>query len=410
MVSNTNLKIALRHLTSRKKQTIIAILSVLFGVSMYIFMNGFMGGVNKMQTEMTFSSMAHIRIYNDVETNVPNLISEDDKTVVNVRNPKSILYSEGMKNATKIVEELRKNKQLSAVTSQVNLSATFRNGSLSFGGTISGIDVVNENKMFAMKQYVKAGKWDDLDNSNTNIILGIKLADKLGIKVNDIVLIATNNTTKNYKVVCILETGSSNVDGSKAFIKKSAALQLNSKNKNFATDIQINIPDYNQASDVVNTLKEIPYKVESWDESNGQLEAANTLRGIIALAVSLVIIIVAGFGIYNIMNMTVSEKIKEIAILKALGFGGSDVIQIFLTQAIIIGLLGGFFGLLIGFGIANAVSNVPFHRPGMDTMPMVFIVSDYVIAFTFGVVITIIAGYLPAKKAANVDPVSIIRG
>jgi ABC-type antimicrobial peptide transport system permease subunit len=55
------------------------------------------------------------------------------------------------------------------------------------------------------------------------------------------------------------------------------------------------------------------------------------LRDIIAIAVSLTILIVAGFGIYNIMNMTVNEKIKEIAILKAMGFNGNDVIEIFLT-------------------------------------------------------------------------------
>jgi lipoprotein-releasing system permease protein len=64
------------------------------------------------------------------------------------------------------------------------------------------------------------------------------------------------------------------------------------------------------------------YKVEPWQEGNSQLDSANVLRDIIAIAVSLTILIVAGFGIYNIMNMTVNEKIKEIAILKAMGFNG----------------------------------------------------------------------------------------
>jgi lipoprotein-releasing system permease protein len=154
----------------------------------------------------------------------------------------------------------------------------------------------------------------------------------------------------------------------------------------------------------------IPYKVESWQEANAQLSAANVLRKIIAFAVSITIIIVAGFGIYNIMNMTVNEKIKEIAILKALGFDGADVIQIFLTQAVIIGLLGGATGLILGYGIATAVSLVPFKVGNMNSLPMTFESSDYITAFTFGVLITFIAGYLPAKKASNVDPVEIIRG
>lgn len=410
MVSNTNLKIAFAHLTSRPKQTIVAILSVLFGVSMYIFMNGFMGGVNESQTEMTFSSLAHIRIYNEVDTKVNNLIIDNENTVANVRNAKAIQYSEGIKNATKIINELKRNTKITAITSQVNLSGTFKNGSVEVTGQISGIDVINENKMFGMKRYVNSGNWDHLARSNNNIIIGIKMAEKLNLKVNDLISVTTtDDIIKNYKVVCILKTGAPAVDATKGFIKKSAALQLTSKNQNYASDIQINIPDFNNATEVSNSLKGIPYKVESWQQSSGQLAAANSLRNLIALAVSLVILIVAAFGIYNIMNMTVNEKIKEIAILKALGFGGKDVIQIFLTQAIVIGLFGGLFGIGLGYVIASVVSNVPFQMPGIDTMPMLFNISDYLTAFTFGLVLTILAGYLPAKKAAKVDPVSIIR-
>ncbi|MGK0447447.1 MAG: lipoprotein-releasing system permease protein [Polaribacter sp.] len=410
MVSTTNLKIAFAHLTSRPKQTFVAILSVLFGVSMYIFMNGFMGGVNEMQTEMTFSSLAHIRIYNEVDTKVKNLIIDDENTVTNVRNAKAIQYSNGIKNATKIMDELKNNKNIIAMTSQVNLNGTFKNGSVEVIGQISGIDVVNENRMFGMKRYVISGNWDDLARSNNNIVIGIEMAKKLNLALNDLISITTTSgIIKNYSIVCILKTGLKGVDGTKVFIKKSAALQLTSNNRNYASDIQINIPDFNKATTLSNSLKGIPYKVESWQQSNGQIVASTALRNIIALAVSIVILIVAAFGIYNIMNMTVNEKIKEIAILKALGFGGKDVIQIFLTQAIVIGLFGGLFGVGLGYIIASAVSNVPFQMPGIDTMPMLFNVSDYITAFLFGLLLTVLAGYLPAKKAANLDPVSIFR-
>jgi lipoprotein-releasing system permease protein len=410
MVSNVNLKIAFAHLTSRPKQTIVAVLSVLFGVSMYIFMNGFMGGVNESQTKMTFSTLAHIRIYNEVDTKVNNIITDDNNTVTHVRNAKAIQYSEGIKNATKIMKELKSNKSIVAMTSQVNLIGAFKNGAVEVSGQISGIDVIIEDKMFGMKQYVNSGNWNDLALSINNIIIGVKMAEKLNLKLNDLISVTTSSgILKNYKIVCILKTGSPVVDGTKGFINKSAALQLTSHNQNYASDIQINIPDFNKATEVANSLKGIPYKVESWQQSSGQLSAANRLRNIIAFAVSLVILIVAAFGIYNIMNMTVNEKIKEIAILKALGFDGNDVIQIFLSQAIAIGFLGGLFGIGLGYIISSAVSNVPFQMPGIDKMPMLFNISDYLTAFLFGLLLTILAGYLPAKKAANVDPVSIIR-
>lgn len=150
--------------------------------------------------------------------------------------------------------------------------------------------------------------------------------------------------------------------------------------------------------------------MEAWQEGNSQLDAANVLRDIVAVAISLTILIVAGFGIYNIMNMTVNEKIKEIAILKAMGFGGKDIIEIFLTQSIVIGFLGGLTGLGLGNIIVRLVDNVPFEIATLTTLPVEYSTADYVMAFCFGIIITFIAGYLPARKASKVDPVEILRG
>ena len=138
--------------------------------------------------------------------------------------------------------------------------------------------------------------------------------------------------------------------------------------------------------------------------------SANVLRNIIAIAVSLTILIVAGFGIYNIMNMTVNEKIKEIAILKAMGFNGGDVIEIFLAQSVAIGLLGGFTGLGLGYLIVSIIDRVPFDLGSITTLPMQYSTTDYLLAFGFGLIITFLAGYLPARKASKIDPVAILRG
>ena len=144
--------------------------------------------------------------------------------------------------------------------------------------------------------------------------------------------------------------------------------------------------------------------------ANGQLDAGNELRNIIAIAVSLTILLVAGFGIYNIMNMTVNEKIKEIAILKAMGFAGRDVVQIFLSQSLIIGLLGGLVGMGFGYVVSAVVNHVPFEIATLTTLPVAFRPIDYIMAISFGLITTFVAGYLPAKKASQVDPVAIIRG
>ncbi|WP_019945761.1 ABC transporter permease [Dyadobacter beijingensis] len=125
------------------------------------------------------------------------------------------------------------------------------------------------------------------------------------------------------------------------------------------------------------------------------------------------ILLVAGFGIFNILTMMIYEKMKEIAILKATGFSASDVRVIFLTQALVIGAAGAVMGLVFGFLISYAVSKVPFNSDVMimlDHLPVSFKPVYYITGFTFGILTTALSGYLPSRKAAKMNPLSILKG
>lgn len=410
---SVNSKIAWTHLTSKVRQLIVAVLSVTFGISMYIFMNSFMNGVNGAQTEITFTTMAHIKVYNDLAGNPTILIPQSTSDTLHlVSNAKYINYTEGILNADEVKEVLQKNKDIVAITEQVNQNVFFRNGVTKVSATLSGIDVANEIKMFNTSQYMTEGDLNDLDKRSDVVVLGSGLADKLSASIGDNISLTTSEgVNKIFKIVGLIQTGTGSVDKSRAIISIHAARQLLSKNKSYATEVLANIKDYNKAKIIANVVRsDITYKTEAWQEGNGQLESANTLRDIIAIAVSLTILIVAGFGIYNIMNMTVSEKMREIAILKAMGFDGKDIVHIFLLQSIIIGFIGGFIGLVLGFIIASIVDRVPFKIASFGTLPISYLPADYILAMVFGLVITFVAGYLPAKKASKVDPVEILRG
>ncbi|MDF2551063.1 MAG: transporter permease [Chryseobacterium sp.] len=413
-MTNINNKISWTHLTSKVKQLIVAVLSVTFGISMYVFMNSFMNGVNNAQTDITFTSMSHIRVYNDPAGEPTILLSQKNAsdTLNMVSNARHINYTEGILNADEVKQVLQKNKNIVAITEQVNQNVFFRNGVTKVSGSLSGIDVVNEIQMFNTTEYITEGNLYDLEKRSDAVVLGSGLADKLSASIGDNISLTTSDgVNKIFKVVGLLETGSGSVDKSRAIISINTARQLLSKNKSYATDVMANVKDYNDAKIIANEVcPDIKYKTEAWQEGNAQLESANTLRDIIAIAVSLTILIVAGFGIYNIMNMTVSEKIREIAILKAMGFDGKDIVHIFLVQSVIIGLIGGFIGLLLGFAVAFIVDSIPFKIASFDTLPITYLPSDYILAMVFGLAITFIAGYLPARKASKVDPVEILRG
>jgi lipoprotein-releasing system permease protein len=410
---NTNRKISWVHLSSKVKQLLVAVLSVTFGISMYIFMKSFMSGVNSAQTEITFTSMSHIRIYNDLPVDVHQILQTKDKsTLVIVNNARNIRYTEGIKNTEPIKESVSGLKEISAITEQLNQNIFIRNGVTKINASLSGVDVENEDRLFHTSDYMQQGSFYDLEKRADGIILGYKLAQNLGVGMDDnITVLTSDGISRIFKIIGIMETGSASVDKTRAIISIRTARQLFSKNRSYATDILINIDDYNKSKETSKKIAAMTdYKVEAWQEGNAQLDSANVLRNILAVAVSFTILIVAGFGIYNIMNMTVNEKIKEIAILKAMGFNGSDIVEIFLTQSIIIGLIGGFTGLAFGYVVSMIVDQIPFKIGSFTTLPIDYSPTDYVLAFLFGLLITAIAGYLPARNASKIDPVAILRG
>lgn len=381
---------------------------------MYIFMNSFMSGVNSAQTQISFTSMSHIRIYNDLPSDVNNILqpTKKDDGIVIVNNARNIRYTEGIKNTEPIKESVAKLEEIEAITEQLNQNIFIRNGVTKINASLSGVDVENEDHLFHTSDYMRQGHFFDLEKRSDGIILGFKLAQNLGVGMDDnITVLTSDGITRIFKIIGIMETGAASVDKTRAIISIRSARQLFSKNSSFATDILVNIDDYNNSKEISRKIAAMTkYKVEAWQDGNAQLDSANVLRNILAVAVSSTILIVAGFGIYNIMNMTVNEKIKEIAILKAMGFNGADIVEIFLTQSIIIGLIGGFTGLGFGYFVSKVVDQIPFKIGSMTTLPIDYSPADYVLALLFGLMITATAGYLPARNASKIDPVAILRG
>lgn len=400
-------------LTSRLRQLVIAILSVVFGISMYVAMNGFMSGVNDIQTEITFTSLAHIKIYNEsLNENAPIASIKDSKNELFVSNAKNINYTEGIKNVDELKNKLQQIPEITAYTPQINQNVFIQNGVLQVNASLSGVETTGENQLYNTAIYMVEGDFFDIDKRGDGIILGKGLAEKLGANMNNSIIVSTSSgVTRSFKVIGIFETGAVSTDRTRAITSIQTARQYFSKNRSYATEMQVGVKDYNKAREVAQTIAPLTkYKVEPWQEGNEQLDSSSFLRDILAIAVSLTILIVAGFGIYNIMNMTVNEKIKEIAILKAMGFNGNDITVIFVSQAMFIGLIGGFLGLVFGNIIIRILDNIPFKIGTTTTLPVTYRPEDYILAFVFGLSFTFIAGFLPARKASKIDPVTIIRG
>ena len=106
--------------------------------------------------------------------------------------------------------------------------------------------------------------------------------------------------------------------------------------------------------------------------------------------------------------MTVSQKINDIAILKAMGFKGKDVIRIFVTQAVTIGLMGVIAGVIMATILITLLKRV-YLGGDIGYFPVDYEPTKFVQGVVIGLIITFFAGYIPAKKAAKIDPVDIFR-
>jgi lipoprotein-releasing system permease protein len=272
-----------------------------------------------------------------------------------------------------------------------------------------------ENKLFKFNDYVTAGNFMDLKNIPNSIILGKAAADKMLAKIGDVIQVTSPNGERTpMKVVGLFQSGLVDVDKVQSYASLSTAQKLLGKPNTYITDINIKLKDINQAPALAKSYG-VLFNVDAEDiqTTNSQFETGSSVRTTISYAVGITLLIVAGFGIYNILNMMIYEKMDSIAILKATGFSGSDVKSVFVGIALTIGIFGGLAGLLFGFLMSAGIDQIPFNTaslPTIKTYPINYNPKFYMIGGVFSIITTYLAGLFPARKASKIDPVVIIRG
>jgi len=288
-------------------------------------------------------------------------------------------------------------------------------GQIDLAGTIQGIDPDEENRLFLFKNYVTAGNYLDLKNIPNSIILGKGAAEKMMAGIGDMVQVTTGKGARVLlKVVGYFQSGIQDLDKSQSYASLSTTQKLLGEGNQYITDLQIKLFDINQAPVIAKEFRD-RFGLDAIDiqTANSQFETGSNVRTTISYAVGVTLLIVAGFGIYNILNMLIYEKMDSIAILKATGFSSKDVYMIFTGIALTIGIFGGLLGLVFGFALSDLIEHIPFKTPSLPTIktyPINYNPKFYLIGIIFSLITTYLAGYFPSRKAGKIDPVIIIRG
>ena len=405
---NINAQIAKTYIVTNKKLTGVAVAGVVLGMSIYIFMNSMLLGFDKTSSKSIFKTTPHIRVYKDDEISQP-IVSSNEKQML-LSNPKIVPTKNTIINPGLVISTIQKMKDVEIVTSQVNANIFYNSGKSQITGLCSGINPDEADQMYSISSTMVEGNFSLLKGNPNGILIGSGVSEKMSLRVNDYVNITSSKgVNKAFKIVGIFKTNNSVTDKTKSYVNELAAQQLLKEGNVYVTDINVNIKNPDDAEKVAEQISaRVGYKAEGWRQANETLMAAQRMRKIIITFVSTTILLVAGFGIYNILNMTITQKINDIAILKAMGFKGQDVIRIFVTQAVTVGVMGVIGGMIMATVIITLLQHV-YVGGDIGYFPITYEVTKYIQGVVVGMVITFFAGYIPAKKAANIDPVEIFR-
>lgn len=412
------LGISKTHLLSRLKQSSVAALGVTFGIGTFITLSSFMTGLNGLLDGLILDRTPHIHIYNEIEPSETQPIDIAERfsgafNLVHSIKPKQSQVR--IHNALALINHLESKEEVLGALPQVNAQVFYLAGSIQLNGVLNGVDVMNEVKLFNLDNYIVEGQPQDLATNLNGIIIGAGVAKKLSLKIGDRVqLTSIKGELFPLKIVGMYQSGLAEIDNVQSYVNLSMAQRILGEGKNYISDINVKLKDIEQAGIIASQIRN-QFKLAAVDikTANAQFETGTQIRNLITYAVSVTLLIVAGFGIYNILNMMIYEKMNDIAILKATGFSGFDVKMIFISQALLIGCIGGGLGLLIGHSLSVAISHIPFETEALPTIKTFPVNNDplfYIIGIVFALISTFFAGYLPASKAQKIDPVDIIRG
>lgn len=412
----TSIAVALS--VARWRQTLVAAVGVTFSITMFIALLGFMNGLNDMLDGLILNRTPHIKLFNELKPSPVQpveLASAYKEHYHFIRSIKPYAGRLAIYNVEPIISTLLKDDRVLGLAPKISTQVFYTVGSVDVAGVINGIDVEAENSLFYFSNYVTAGDYIDLKNIPNSIILGKAAADKMLAKIGDVIQVTTVTGEKQQlKVAGYFQSGINDVDKVQSYASLATTQKLLGESRSYITDLQVKLKNIELAPAISKEYSALfGIDAEDIQTANSQFETGSNVRSMISYAVGITLLIVAGFGIYNILNMMIYEKMDSIAILKATGFSGKDVKTIFTMIALGIGVLGVLFGLIFGFLMSAVIDQIPFVTPSLPsikTFPVNYDVKYYIIGATFGVFTTYLAGYLPSRKASKVDPVVIIRG
>jgi lipoprotein-releasing system permease protein len=411
------LSIASAYLKKRKRQTMLSVFGVVLGVAFFIGMSSMMKGMQNNLINTIVDVSPHVLISEDFrEPQIQPLQKKYKSKTVEIRSLKPKENIKGIRHADLIMKNLRNEGYYVAGTISTQAILNYNNNKK--GVNIIGAEAIYEEKMLNIEKNMTEGSFFNIDSDKNGIVLGQGLSRELGVSYgNRVNVIVANGSINRMKVVGIFNTGVRSFDNRMVFANLRKVQTLDNK-PNRITEIGIKLKDFNKAPEIAAKIEaRYKYKTQSWQEMMSNIFVVFKIQNTIMYSSVGAILLVACFGIYNIISTSAKEKEGDIAILRSMGFSHIDIKRIFLLQGIIVGIIGMIIGCLIGFLIVQYMSSIRFEIKEsrisgftrLERLNLYKSIWQYIFGSLFAVTASILASYLPARKASKLDPIQIIR-
>lgn len=293
---------------------------------------------------------------------------------------------------------------------------------------VKGVDPATVMKVSGLRDRLVLGSVDFGDDQSSGIILGLTLADRLGVVVGDSVAVVSpagsdlvllqlaQPLIRRFRVVGIYESNNKDYDGYYAFVRLSAAQRLLGLGDK-VQGIELRTYDMDDVQDVKGDLERQfgdAFRIQTWYDLHRELYSVMQIERWIAYIILSLIVGVASFNLLGSLTMTVIEKTRDIGILKTMGATPRTIGKIFMAQGLLVGFLGAFLGVVIGLVLVYLQAE--YHLFPLDptvyiipAIPVQVDVSDLIVVPMTAILLSALAGAYPARRAANLIPVEAIR-
>lgn len=410
------LYLAWRQLMARKMQNLLILLGISFGTLLYVLISGLQLGMRQYIMDHLLNNTAHILISGAErmieEKEVTDSLYGPEATVRWILPPFGKREDVRLENYQGWHQRLSLDPDVLDFSPRLNAHVILSRGTFTASVNLIGTVPDRHIRITSVESYLRSGSFKALSAGMANIVIGSKVAENLGVRVGDQINVSAGQRTSTpFKVVGILHFGSDEVDGAIAFAELRHTQTL-AHSPGRISQVAVSLYDIDKAVEKANTWKLVSQdKVQDWQEANKMFLEMIRVQDYTRYFITSAILIVAAFGIYNVLTIMINQKRQQIAILRAIGYGPQRILELVLYQGVFLGFSGGLLGLVLGFLFCQLIGNIDLNIEIGNSHSLIVSYNPqiYVVAFIAANIVSIIAAYLPARSASLLTPIDIIR-